>query len=140
MIIKDEDEFKRFAWELGRNMHGGECVELCGDVGVGKTTFTQGFAEGLDVSEKVVSPSYTIKRSYLGRDDIVLNHYDFYRLQDPGIMKREVQESLSEKKNVTVIEWADTIANVLPPNRIVVEIKYVPDHPAWREIKYDFND
>lgn len=140
MIVKDEEEFKRIAWELGLEMHGGEVIELRGDVGAGKTTFAQGFAEGLGVGETVSSPSYTIKKSYLGRDDITLNHYDFYRLEDPGIMKREIGESLLNDKAVTIVEWANTIADVLPNERVTVEINYVPDHPVWREVRYVYHD
>lgn len=140
MIVKDEADFKRVAWELGRTMNGGECIELRGDVGVGKTTFVQGLAEGLGVTAKVGSPSYTIHKSYLGRNDIVLNHYDFYRLEDPGIMRREINESLAGENNVTAIEWADTIKDVLPLERLIVEIKYVADNPDWREVEYVYSD
>lgn len=136
MIIKNESELKKIAWELGKTMDSRECIELRGDIGVGKTTFVQGLAEGLGVSEKVNSPSYTIERSYLGRDGLTLNHYDFYRLDDAGVMRREIEESLMGEKNITAVEWAGTVEDVLPAERTIVEIKYVPDQPEWREIKY----
>lgn len=136
MVVKNEVELQKLAWELGKTFVGGECVELRGDVGVGKTTFVQGLAEGLGVSEKVSSPSYTIEKSYLGRDDITLNHYDFYRLDNAGVMRRAVEENLMDEKNVVAVEWADTIKNVLPAERMIVEIKYVPDQPDWREVEY----
>lgn len=140
MIVKNETELKKLAWELGKTLQGGECIELRGDVGVGKTTFVQGLAEGLGVTEKVSSPSYTIEKSYLGRDDIVLNHYDFYRLDDAGLMRRAVVENLADEKSVVVVEWADTIENVLPAERMIVEIKYVSDQPDSREVKYVSGD
>lgn len=136
MIVKSESELKKIAWELGKTMNSRECIELRGDIGVGKTTFVQGLAEGLGVSEKVNSPTYTIEKSYLGRDDLTLNHYDFYRLEDAGVMRREIEESLMDEKNITVVEWADTVQDVLPAERTIVEIKYVPDHHGWREVEY----
>jgi len=140
MIIKDISEFKRLAWELGRTLQGGECVELRGDIGVGKTTFVQGLAEGLGVTEKVNSPSYTIERSYLGRDDLVLNHFDFYRLNNAGVMRQAIVESLAEEKNITAIEWADTVEDILPNERLIVEIEYVPEQPESRKVEYVFSN
>jgi tRNA threonylcarbamoyladenosine biosynthesis protein TsaE len=127
---------KELAWEFGRKLKGGEVVELRGDVGAGKTTFAQGLASGLGVTGSVESPSFTIMKSYLGRDDLILNHYDFYRLEDPGIMKNEIAESLADDKNITVVEWANSVAGVLPPERMIVEIKYVPGSVDAREVTY----
>ena len=99
-------------------------VELIGDVGTGKTTFTRGFAKGLGLKSPISSPSFTISKSYALPDNRTLIHYDFYRLNDPGIMKAELEESLSDKNNIIVIEWADSVANVLPDNRIKINIFY----------------
>ncbi|MDR1197288.1 MAG: tRNA (adenosine(37)-N6)-threonylcarbamoyltransferase complex ATPase subunit type 1 TsaE [Candidatus Nomurabacteria bacterium] len=137
MIVKNDDEMKELAWEFGRNLRGGEVVELRGDVGVGKTTFTQGLARGLGVTAAVSSPSFTIMKSYLGRGGLTLNHYDFYRLDDAGIMKKEIAESLADERNVTVVEWAKDVAGVLPAERFVVEIRYVSDEVDSREVIYD---
>jgi len=137
MIVKSVDQLKRLAWELGKTLHGGECVELRGDVGAGKTTFAQGLARGLGVTAAVNSPSFTLEKSYIGLRGLTMNHYDFYRLDDPGVMRRAIAESLVEDKNITVVEWAGTVKDVLPPERIVVEIKYVKDHLDWREVSYD---
>ena len=99
-------------------------VELIGDVGTGKTTFTRGFAKGLGLKSPISSPSFTISKSYALPNNRTLIHYDFYRLNDPGIMKAELEESLSDKNNIIVIEWADSVANVLPDNRIKINIFY----------------
>ena len=89
-------------------------LELIGDVGAGKTTFVKGLAVGLGVDETVQSPSFTISQVYVARDDLRLAHYDFYRLQDPGIMANELQETVHDAQTVTVLEWADTVVDVLP--------------------------
>jgi tRNA threonylcarbamoyladenosine biosynthesis protein TsaE len=107
-----------------------------GDVGVGKTTFTQGLAAGLGVTAAVNSPSFTIMKSYAGRDGLVLNHYDFYRLDDAGIMRAELADSLNDRQNVTVVEWAKDTAGVLPAGRRIVKIEYLPDSVEGREVAY----
>jgi tRNA threonylcarbamoyladenosine biosynthesis protein TsaE len=136
MIVKDAAELIDLGKEYGRELKGGEVIELVGDVGVGKTTFTQGLAAGLGVAAAVNSPSFTIMKSYAGRDGLVLNHYDFYRLDDAGIMRAELADSLSDRQNVTVVEWAKDTAGVLPTGRRIVKIQYLPDAAEGREVTY----
>ena len=113
--------------QFGSELRGGEVIELIGDVGAGKTTFTSGLALGLGISETINSPSFVIMKSYQSPDGLTLNHYDFYRLDDAGIMKSEITESLNNPKTITVVEWAEAVAGVLPESRQVIEIKYLPD-------------
>ncbi|MDR2523980.1 MAG: tRNA (adenosine(37)-N6)-threonylcarbamoyltransferase complex ATPase subunit type 1 TsaE [Candidatus Nomurabacteria bacterium] len=127
MKLKNADELNELGRELGTALSGGEVIELVGDVGAGKTTFTQGLARGLGIDEPVSSPSFTISRSYSARDGLHLNHYDFYRLSDAGIMRDEIAESLTDPQNITVVEWGASVADVLPNDRRVIEIKYLPD-------------
>ena len=131
MNIKSEQEMieygKEYAKKIINNPSSSNSpiiVELIGDVGTGKTTFTRGFAKGLGLKSPISSPSFTISKSYALPDNRTLIHYDFYRLNDPGIMKAELEESLSDKNNIIVIEWADSVANVLPDNRIKINIFY----------------
>ncbi|NCO10732.1 tRNA (adenosine(37)-N6)-threonylcarbamoyltransferase complex ATPase subunit type 1 TsaE [Candidatus Saccharibacteria bacterium] len=125
MIIEatSEQATRSIGEAIGRTLRGGEVFELVGDVGAGKTTFAKGLAAGLGVSETVQSPSFTISQVYEARDHLRLAHYDFYRLQDPGIMADELNETVHDIKTVTVIEWADTVGDVLPDGyyRIVLE-------------------
>ena len=106
-----------FGKEIGSNLEGGSVLELIGDVGAGKTTFTKGLALGLGVLETVQSPTFTISRVYEG-DNLTLSHYDFYRLNDYGIMKMELAENLSDPQNITVIEWAGELADILPEKHL----------------------
>ena len=100
-------------------------IELIGDVGAGKTTFTRGLAEGLDIKEPITSPSFTISKSYpLPNHKGHLIHYDFYRLPDPGLMLDDLRENLESPDNVIVIEWGKSIENTLPKNHTKIEIKY----------------
>lgn len=125
--VKNENDMMAVGERLGAQLRGGEVLELIGDVGAGKTTLVKGIGRGLAVDDDVQSPSFTISRVYPARDDLELHHYDFYRLQDAGVMSFELAESVEQPRVITVIEWADTVQDVLPDNRIVIHIGYTPD-------------
>ncbi|MBQ3325687.1 tRNA (adenosine(37)-N6)-threonylcarbamoyltransferase complex ATPase subunit type 1 TsaE [Candidatus Saccharibacteria bacterium] len=114
---------QKFAKQLAKN-HCPIIVELVGDVGAGKTTFTRGLAEGLGIiNGPVTSPSFTICKRYffpVGNDSGTLSHYDFYRLDDPGLMAEDLAEIIATPFSVTVIEWGQSVANVLPKDRITL--------------------
>jgi len=122
MIIEVDSEraTQALGERIGALLRGGEVFQLIGDVGAGKTTFVKGLAKGLGVDDDVQSPSFTISRTYDGRDAIQLVHYDFYRLNDPGIMASEVAEMSHDAKTVTVIEWADIVKGVLPEDHFTL--------------------
>lgn len=112
--VANEAEMKKIGALLSGSFKGGEVLQLVGDVGAGKTTFTKGLAMGLGIVDDVQSPSFTISRVYDARDGLQLAHYDFYRLNDAGIMTAELQEVVHDPTTVTVIEWADIVEGVLP--------------------------
>lgn len=120
--VQSEDEMKQLGYSIGASLTSGKVFELIGDIGAGKTTFTKGLAAGLGVDDDVQSPSFTISRTYDARDGFQLVHYDFYRLDDPGIMANEIAELVQDATSVTVIEWADIVDGVLPKERVVVKI------------------
>ena len=108
--------------QLGRQLEGGEVIELVGDVGAGKTTFTRGLARGLGVDDDIQSPTFTISRIYEAPSGLRLVHYDFYRLIDARIMAMELEETVGDEQTVTVIEWGEVVASVLPRERITITI------------------
>ncbi len=112
--------------------------ELVGDVGAGKTTFTRGLAEGLGITEPVTSPSFTISKRYafpLQNDETgQLIHYDFYRLDDPGIMRDELAETLAEPNSVVVVEWGGDVADLLPKDKTQLKIFLQEDGSRLIEI------
>ena len=136
MKISSEKELIELGRQFGTKLKGGEVIELVGDVGVGKTTFTKGIALGLGITEIINSPSFMIMKNYSSPNGLILNHYDFYRLDDAGIMKSQIAESIGDSKAVTVVEWAGGVAGVLPENRQIIEIKYSPNSED-REIIYE---
>ncbi len=115
--INSTDEMIAFGEEISKQISEGMVLELVGDVGAGKTTFTKGLAKGLGISETVQSPTFTISRVYEG-EKLTLSHYDFYRLNDYGIMEMELAENLNNPKNVTVVEWAGNLAKILPKKHL----------------------
>jgi tRNA threonylcarbamoyladenosine biosynthesis protein TsaE len=120
--VNSEQATKDLGERFGRLIKGSQVIELIGDVGSGKTTFTKGLAAGLDINDDVQSPSYTINRVYAARDGIVMSHYDFYRLTDAGILSNELEEVFDSEKTVTIVEWANIVEGVLPDDRITAQI------------------
>ena len=130
MKVESEQEML----ELGRNFDVSQrVIELIGDVGVGKTTFVRGLAEGLGVKEAISSPSFTISKTYALPGGGNLVHYDFYRLAEPGLMKEDLEENINNPENIVVVEWADSVAEMLPDEHRKVYINYVDENT--REIK-----
>ena len=127
LTIKNEAAVIDFAENLMREILQSQdalpCViELVGDVGAGKTTFTKGLARGLEIAEEITSPTFTISKVYENSHGQKLVHYDFYRLENPGIMVEDLFENLQDPRTVTVIEWADTVSEILPANHLRLEI------------------
>ncbi len=118
---------KALGLKIGRLLRGGEVFELVGDVGVGKTTLVKGIGEGLVVDDDVQSPSFTLSRVYAARDGLELHHYDLYRLHDAGVLGYEFSESVDDPKVITIVEWAETLGEVLPTERSVITISYTPE-------------
>lgn len=107
--------------QLGAALKGGEVIELISDLGGGKTTFVRGLVRGAKSNDRVASPTFTISRQY--RTDLFeIHHFDFYRLSDAGLAAHELVESVGEPDVVTVVEWGEVVAHVLPAGRVTVTI------------------
>ena len=113
-------ETYRIGRELGKEAKPGQVYTLTGDLGVGKTVFTQGFADGLGVREQVNSPTFTILQIYeSGR--LPLYHFDVYRIGDPEEMYEVGWEDYVWSDGVCLIEWADQIGELteeIPPEKL----------------------
>lgn len=124
-IITSEQDMLTYAEGFAKELKAPAVIELIGDVGAGKTTFTRGLAKGLGVKDPVTSPSFTISKHYPFTKDnqpYTLIHYDFYRLPDPGLMSDDLIESINDETAITVIEWADSVSDLLPKKRITLKI------------------
>ena len=108
--------------KLGEKADKGEIICLEGDLGVGKTVFTKGFAEGLNIEDNIDSPTFTIVQEYLeGR--IPLYHFDVYRIGDISEMDEIGYEDYFFGEGVCLIEWASRIEELLPESAVHIKIE-----------------
>lgn len=105
------------------------CLE--GDLGSGKTVFTKGFAQALEITEEVTSPTFNIIKEYT-TGELPLYHMDVYRL-DGKVDGLGIEEYYT-KKGITIIEWSDTISDYLPDKRLNIKIKSSDDDEDKRTI------
>ncbi|MDR1572695.1 MAG: tRNA (adenosine(37)-N6)-threonylcarbamoyltransferase complex ATPase subunit type 1 TsaE [Clostridiales Family XIII bacterium] len=125
-ILRNESETRAFGLELAGEAAPGTVIALCGDFGVGKTTLTKAIAEGLGVTETVTSPTFvTIKEYTSGR--LPLYHFDVYRIGDAEEMYALGFEEYFYGNGVTVVEWANRVKELLPPDAIEIELSYGRD-------------
>ncbi len=113
------EQTKRLAAAVALAVVDGDLLVLVGDLGAGKTAFTQGFAAALGVADSVTSPTFTLANRYEG--SVVLNHLDAYRVEDLSEAEHLALPELLDD-GVTVIEWGDNILGALPSDRLEIRI------------------
>lgn len=118
VITNTAEETRSLAQKLGRNIEDSFLITLSGELGAGKTTFTQGLAKGLEITRNVTSPTFTLMKNYKGR--LPLYHIDAYRLED--IDQDLGFEEYIDGDGVCVIEWANFIENVLPDEYLNIDL------------------
>ena len=117
-----EEETAALGERLGQQALPGQVFCLNGDLGVGKTVFTKGFAKGLGIDEVISSPTFTKKKSYEeGR--IPLCHFDVYRIEDEDEMEEVGFREEFYGDGVCLVEWAENIRDVLPEDAVEVTIE-----------------
>ena len=124
MIIETNSERETYELgvRMGREAKAGQVYTLIGDLGVGKTVFTKGLAEGLEIGEPVSSPTFTIVQIYEeGR--LPFYHFDVYRIGDISEMDEIGCEDYIYGEGVSLIEWADLIREILPEHYIEIKIE-----------------
>lgn len=121
-----ETNGERETWELGREFGigalAGQVFTLVGDLGVGKTVFTKGLAEGLGIEEPVSSPTFTIVQVY-DEGRLPFYHFDVYRIGDVEEMEEVGYEDYVYGQGVSLIEWADLIEEILPEHYTEIRIE-----------------
>lgn len=137
IIVKDLISTEKLATAMGRNLRGGECIEFISDLGGGKTTFISSLVKGTGSTDNVSSPTFTISKLYKN-DRFNIHHFDFYRLSDPGLVAEELNEYVNDINSVILIEWADSVRDVLPDKRLVFRIDKMLDKPDSRSFKIEF--
>lgn len=124
MVIesKSPEETFRVGKELGEKAYAGQVFTLTGDLGAGKTVFTQGLAKGLGIEEPVNSPTFTIVQEYDG-GRLPFYHFDVYRIGDVEEMEEVGFDDYVMGEGVSLIEWADLIGEILPEKRTEILIE-----------------
>lgn len=130
--VKSLEETKNIANDFAAELKGGEVVLLNGDLGAGKTTFTQFVFKALGVKEIVNSPTFAILKSYEGK--FKLHHFDTYRITTEEAIEAGFDEIFQEKDSVIFVEWSENIASLLPNKTISVNIRYISENEREFEI------
>ena len=123
-IIKNLKETELLALNFASTLKKGDVVLLSGDLGAGKTTFTQYVFKSLGVEEVVNSPTFSVLKSYQAKE-LTLHHFDVYRITTEEAIECGFDEVLSDRNSIIFIEWADNIKALLPKTYWKVEIKLI---------------
>ncbi len=133
--IANQAEMLALGAELAQKLPINFCLELVGDIGVGKTTLVKGLIKQLNSDLVATSPSFMINNRYQVDDQRIVSHFDFYRLSEVGLDDQQLIEDLADDKVGVIIEWSQTVAQLLPENRLIVEIEYQSDQARLVTIK-----
>ncbi len=125
LITRTPEETRELGRHVGTLAQPGDVYLLSGNLGAGKTCFTQGVARGLGIEEYVMSPSFVILREHQGR--LPLYHIDLYRLESVDEAAELGLDDYLYGKGVCVVEWAERARNVLPSDNLMVHIDYAGD-------------
>lgn len=127
VLTKSPEETKKFAESLGKEAKKtGGVFAIIGDLGAGKTIFAQGFAKGLGIEEKIISPTFVIIRQHsIPNSKKVFYHIDLYRLEGSIDLIGTGLKEILESGSVVLIEWANKIKNKLPQNVTYINISKI---------------
>ncbi|MFZ4617668.1 MAG: tRNA (adenosine(37)-N6)-threonylcarbamoyltransferase complex ATPase subunit type 1 TsaE [Rectinemataceae bacterium] len=121
-MLATADDTLAFGSRIGKSAVGATVIALRGGLGAGKTVLAKGIARGLGIEDEVTSPSYTIISEYEGR--LRLHHVDAWRLSDPEEFTAiGGGELFGDPDGITVIEWSERIAELLPDDAITIELE-----------------
>ncbi len=130
IVTKNAEETADFGKKIAISLKGGEILALVGELGSGKTTFTQGLATALGVEGKIISPTFILQKVYHLTSGGSLFHIDLYRLEEnfAGELKNlGVEDFWQKNNNIFVIEWADKAEELLPKGTIFIYFKHDGD-------------
>jgi tRNA threonylcarbamoyladenosine biosynthesis protein TsaE len=109
---------------LARELKGGVIICLSGDLGSGKTTFTQGLLKGLKVKGPYTSPTFVIMKKYKNN----IFHFDAYRVGAKDILNLGWEEIIADKNNIIIVEWADRIKKIIPEKSLQISFEWIDNN------------
>jgi len=125
--ITSSEQMQKVGEQFAKSLIGGDLVVLYGDLGFGKTTFTQGIAKGLGIKNRIISPTFVIVRTYALPENNTFYHIDLYRTTTQHDLEGlGLSEILHDQHAITIIEWPDRLEK-LPEKRTEVHIDYIDD-------------
>ena len=134
------EETQKFASEFSKTIEMGSIISLNGGLGAGKTTFAQGFAQGMGIEQHIGSPTFKLVSEYYG-EKMKLFHVDCYRLSGiEDFLNMGGENLLLPGRGVCLFEWASIIEGVLPDNTVIIDFIRFKDNPNKRLIKISSTD
>ncbi len=124
-ISHSEAQTRRFGLRLAKHLQPGDILALVGEIGSGKTRWIQGVCQGLGVTDPVVSPTFTLVNEYQGRYPVY--HIDLYRLGNIDEMLTFGLEDYLYGSGISLIEWADRAADLLPAGYLTIELHHLEE-------------
>ncbi len=145
MSVRKRNEFMskspgdtfNLAARLAEKALPGDVFALSGDLGAGKTVFARGFASGLGIDEDITSPTFNLLEEYSGK--LNFYHFDLYRIETIREFDNLDFEDYWEGNGVSVVEWAERAAAILPDSRINIYIEYIDEESRRITIEYPDN-
>ncbi len=155
-ITTNSKQTQKLGELLAQELQGGEVICLDGELGAGKTTFTQGLLKGLKVNGPYTSPTFLIMKQYhiacnmkheTKKEKMLhascfmfhdIYHFDAYRVEAQDILNLGFEEILPNKKNIIIIEWASRIKKIIPSNAILVDFKWLEENKRKITFKAKF--
>lgn len=136
ITTNSELQTQAFAQEFASQVKSKETVYLFGDLGAGKTTFTKGFAKGLGISERIISPTFTVIREHQTPQKLTLYHIDLYRLETMHQIKEiGLFDLVKEDNSVCVVEWAEKLGEALTTPRWEIHFTHGENDTRDIEVK-----
>lgn len=120
-ITENSRQTQKLGALLAKELRGGKVICLAGELGSGKTTFTQGLLKGLGVGGPYTSPTFVIMKKYKNN----IYHFDAYRVKAKDILNLGWAELLAEPKNIIIVEWADRIKKIIPKKAVWARFEWL---------------
>ena len=123
IILKNEEDTAALGARIAEELAPNSVIALIGDLGVGKTALTKSVARGLGINGPITSPTFTIVQEY-DEGRLALYHFDVYRVNDEDELFEIGFEEYLHRGGVCLIEWADLIEDMLPPETVFIRLEY----------------